>query len=243
MTLRKANQLFGSHNRSVINKAIDRIESISTTEGEIDADKVTADEVDATLVEADEIDADSIETDAILYTDTYWDDLRTPSNQSKKVPGKEAKDQAYRGGVVIKFEDGADQAISFNVQLPHAYKTGSDIEFHAHIVLPTAGAGGGAENVKFDFTHSWANINSAFPSETAVSATFDVQDYTVDTHKLIEIAETIDGSAITDVSSMIICSLTRDVSVSDNYTDDVYMTEVDFHYQIDAPGSADEYVK
>lgn len=187
--------------------------------------------------------SDSIATDAIMYTDTYWDDIRTPSNLSKKVPGKEAKDQAYKGGVVISFEDGADQAVSFNVQLPHGYKLGSDLEFHIHIALPTAGAGAGVENVAFDFTYSWANINNEFPAETTVSDTTDVQDYAADTHRLIEIGGSLDGSAITGVSSMLICSLTRDVSVDDNYADDVYLIELDFHYQFDAPGSWTEYDK
>jgi len=83
-------------------------------------------------------------TDKTLeLTQTVWDDLRTPSNTSKKVPGKEATDQAYLGGVVLAFSSTTDQAISFNVQMPHAYKLGTDIEFHAHIILPTAGAGGG----------------------------------------------------------------------------------------------------
>jgi len=176
--------------------------------------------------------AKTLELDTVV-----WDDLRTPANNSKKVPGKEAKDQVYKGGVILKFEDGADQAIAFNVQLPHAYKLGEDIEFHIHIILPIAGVGAGAENVKFDLTHSWADIGAAMPAETTVTVTRDVQSDVADIHYLMEIAAAIDGSGISGVSSMLICSLTRDVGVANNYNNDVYLVEVDFHYPIDTMGS------
>ena len=174
---------------------------------------------------------------------TVWDDLRTPSNTSKAVAGKEATDVAYRGGVVTAFASNTDQAVSFNVQLPHSYKLGEDIEFHIHMVIPTAGSGGADENVKFDFTHSWADIGSAFPVATEVTATRNVKDDSADTHYLFEIAGTIDGSAISIVSSMIICSLTRDVSVTNDYAHAVYITELDFHYPIDSMGSRTEASK
>lgn len=172
-----------------------------------------------------------------------WDDLRTPANGTKKITGKEAKDQLYLGGVVIKFEKTEDQAVAFNVQLPHAYKLGTDIEFHVHIVPPVAGLGLGAENVKFDFTYSWANIGDTFPVETSVSATRDVQNDGADEHILMEIEDVIDGSGIDGVSSMLICSLTRDISVANNYDEDIYLLELDFHFQIDTMGSRQEAVK
>jgi len=61
--------------------------------------------------------------------------------------------------------------------------------------------------------------------------------------KLMEIAEDMNGSGISGVSSMLICSLTRNTDVADNYADDVYLLEVDFHYQFDAPGSKFETEK
>jgi hypothetical protein len=171
-----------------------------------------------------------------------WDDLRTPISVAKAIPGKEPAAVAYKGGIVYEFEDGRDEGCAFNVQLPHDYKEGSDIEFHIHMLIRTSGAGIGAENVKWDFTHSWSNIGDAQPTETAVPATIDVQNDTEDTHYLKEIAATITGTGKT-ISSMLICSLTRDVSVANNYTDDVLVMEVDFHYQIDTMGSRQEDAK
>ena len=175
--------------------------------------------------------------------EVVWDDLRTPINSSIRVSGKQPTETVYRGGVVYSFSKTSDNTIAFNVQLPHNYKLGTDIEFHVHYVLPTAGSGAGAENIKWDFTHSWADIGDAMPSETTVNTTLDMQNNSANTHYLGEIAATIDGSHTSGVSSMLICSLNRDVSVADNYDDVVYVMEVDFHYQIDTMGSRQEAVK
>ncbi|MCP3683938.1 MAG: hypothetical protein GY861_14740 [bacterium] len=175
--------------------------------------------------------------------EAVWDDLRTPINAVKKVSGKEPTETAYKGGLVYSFSKTSDNSIVFNVQVPHEYKLGTDIEFHVHYIIPTAGSGVGAENIKWDFTHSWAKIGSAQPNETTVNTTIDVQSLSANTHYLGEIAATIDGSAIDGVSSMLICSLTRDTSVANDYDDVVYLMEVDFHYQIDTMGSRQEAVK
>jgi hypothetical protein len=175
---------------------------------------------------------------------TVWDDLRTPISVASKISGKEPAEVAYKGGIVYEFNTGNDETCAFNVQLPHAYKLGTDIEFHIHYLIRADGANGvDPENVKWDFTYSWADIDDEQPAETTVSTTIDVKALTADTHYLGEIASTIDGSGISGVSSMIICSLGRDVSVANNYTDDVLVMELDFHYQIDTLGSRDEAVK
>ena len=175
-------------------------------------------------------------------TTTTWDDLRFPSSNVKAIPGKEAKDQAYKGSIIMKFEDGADQGIAFVVQLPHDYKFGSDLRPHMHMTLPVAGSSAGVENIKFDMTYSIANLADAFPAESTLTITSDVQNTAADLHGLVPLG-TIDGSAIDDISTMILCSLTRDVSVADNFTEDIYLLEIDIHYQRDSLGSDEEYTK
>jgi hypothetical protein len=175
--------------------------------------------------------------------EVVWDDLRTPVSQVRLAGSKPPTSTLYKGGEVLAFPSNADKTIYFNVQLPHKYKLGEDIEFHIHYVLPTAGSGLGAENVKWDFTYAWADIGDAIPAETPVPATLDMQNKSADTHYLGEIAGTIDGSGISGVSSMLICSLTRDTTVANNYTDDVYLMEVDFHFPINTLGSRQEAVK
>ena len=172
-----------------------------------------------------------------------WDDLRIASQNVKLDSTKPPTEKAYKGGSVLEFPDNANKKIYFNVQFPHSRAVGTNAHFHLHYVLDTSGAGTGAENVKWIFTHSWANIGSAFPTETTVNTgtTKDVQDVTADVHTLQEIAE-IDGTG-KDISSMMLCSLERDTTVADNYTGHIYLLEVDFHVQFDSLGSIIEYNK
>ena len=173
---------------------------------------------------------------------TVWDDLQVPISTIRLGGANPADEVSYRSSLVIGFDPSADEYVYFNAQLPHSYKEGSDIELHVHIVLPTAGAGGGAENVKFDLTHSWASINGAFPTISNVTATRDVQNDAADTHILMEIAETISGTG-KGISSILLCSLKRDTSVADNYSDEVYMVGLDFHFEKDTVGSRLEATK
>jgi len=170
-----------------------------------------------------------------------WDDLRTPTNTAKKITGKEPADTAYKGGIVQAFSDSADNGVGFTVQLPHKYHEGEDIEFHVHIIIPVKGSGAGAENVKFDLTHSWANQDGVFPAETPVSETIDVQAEGADIH-LYRLIAVLDGTG-KEISSVVICSLTRDTGVANNYANPVYLSELDFHFPLDAVGSTTQTVK
>jgi hypothetical protein len=172
-----------------------------------------------------------------------WDDLRTPINSVKLDSVKPPTETPYKGGQVLSFASNTNNKIYFNVQLPHNYKLGSNLEFHIHIVLPVAGAGIAVENIKFIFTYSWAKMGMVFPVESSLSATRDVQNDNADEHILMEIEKEIDGSGIDSVSSMLICSLERDTAVANDYASVVYLLEVDFHYQIDTMGSRQETVK
>lgn len=182
-----------------------------------------------------------------VSVDSGYDDLRFPAERTKKVTGKEPRETTYKGGQILEFIDNVSQAIIFNDQLPHGHKLGTDLEFHLHIVLPVAGGGAGVENIKWDFTYSWAEIGGIFPAETTVSKTIDIQALAADTHFLWDIGDVLTANMAVGshrVSSMLICSLTRDHTVADNSTKHVYLIEADFHHQIDQErGSRTEYTK
>jgi hypothetical protein len=171
-----------------------------------------------------------------------WDDLRFPVGSVRLVGAFPPTETPYKGGIVIAFDSGPnDESIQFNAQLPHSWKEGGEVHFHLHWLIPVAGAGGGAENVKWDFTYSWANIDAAFPVESSATVTVDVQNLAADTHTLTEVVE-LDATGKT-LSSMLICSLTRDVGVANDYANDAYFLEADFHYEIDTMGSRQELIK
>jgi len=171
-----------------------------------------------------------------------WDDLRFPANDLKVDSTNPPTATSYKGGSVLAFSSTRNEKIYFIAQMPHERAYNTEIEMHVHYTLKTAGAGLGTENVKWILTYSWANINDAFPAETTVNDTKDVGMYQIaDTHILQDIVQ-IDGTGKT-LSSVIIGSLERDVSVADDYTDEVYLLEFDIHYQIDSNGSREEIVK
>jgi hypothetical protein len=171
-----------------------------------------------------------------------WDDLRVPITSIRLGGVRPPTETAYRGGLVAAFSSVSDNTIYFDAQLPHTYKQGTDIKVHIHWTLPTAGAGAGAENVKWDLTYSWQNIDGGtWPVESTATVTIDVQNFNADTHEVDGIA-TLSGTG-KNISSMLICSLTRDVSVANDYGDDAYLVEVDFHYEIDTQGSRQEFIK
>jgi hypothetical protein len=177
----------------------------------------------------------------IELVETVWDDLKIPVTAIRLGGASAPTETAYKGGSVLAFGTAVSDKITFDVQLPHEWKEGTDIKLHIHWTIPTSGAGGGAENVKWDATYSWANINSTFPAESSASVTVDVQNDVLDDH-MVDTVVTISGSGKT-LSSMLICSLSRDVAVADDYGDDAYLIEVDFHYEIDTMGSRQEFIK
>lgn len=177
----------------------------------------------------------------VVLEDTVWDDLRFPASAVRVGSAQPANEQGYRGGIVLSFASNADNSIYFMAQMPHRWKEGTDIEIHLHWTIPTSGAGGGAENVKWDLTYSVANIGGSFPVQSSLTVTHDVQNDSAHDHLLTEIG-TIDMAGMT-VSNCIIISLTRDVSVANDYAQAAYLVEADIHYQIDSLGSKEEYVK
>jgi hypothetical protein len=178
----------------------------------------------------------------IELAEVVWDDLVINPSALRLPASNPPSTQAYKGGQVLSFEDnGGDDVIYFNAQLPHTYKEGTDIKFHVHWTIDTNGSAGGAENVKWDLTYSWVNANGSFPAESSGTVTVDVQNDSADDHMIDGVA-TLTGTGKT-VSSVLICSLTRDTSVANNYGGHAYLLSADFHHEIDTMGSRQEFTK
>lgn len=177
------------------------------------------------------------ETDGTLKFNgnaTVWDDLRVPVSVVRLSGAQPPTEMAYQSGMVLAFPTNADKTIYFVVQMPHGWKQGSDITPHIHWTIAASGSASGAENVKWDLTYSWASIGSSFPAATSDSITIDVQNDTADDHMFDNFTAISNSETL---SSILICSLTRDVSVANDYGDDAYLVEIDFHYELDTVGS------
>jgi hypothetical protein len=193
--------------------------------------------------------------DDITLSDTVWDDLRVPALSTKsggsKIPGtsKLVDDGSGSQGILTYvFDKATEEELYFAVQMPHAWKFETAIHPHVHWT-PVADGAEGAK-VSWGLEYSVAKIGTTFPDSTIIygdTATPN-EDLIANRHYLTEIG---DGSGISmtgvdSVSPMILCRIFRDATGAggtDDYDDDAALLEIDFHYEIDALGSRDEYTK
>lgn len=175
----------------------------------------------------------------LVLTNPVYEDVRVGIS-NVRVPAANAPTwTAYKGGQVLAFSPTADQIIYFEVQLPHGYVEGEDIEAHIHDVYPDANAG----NVNWNFTYSVAAIGSTFPAETTVDTTLAASGV-ADQHTLQDISDPIDGTNM-GISTCILCSLEREGTdaINDTYANSVYLVSIDFHVPINTLGSRTETAK
>lgn len=175
---------------------------------------------------------------------TAWEDLRVPVSQIKRLgftdPDWE-KFQETAGGstgvYTLAFDKTTDQEIYFTVQIPHSWKLGTDLEPHVHWSPSDTTTG----NVNWTLEYSIAELAGTF-GNTVTMSVLDAGNGVAKQHQLADLGM-IDMSSYTssaNVSTMIICRLYRDVSLNDDYDNDAYLHEIDFHFQVDSLGSRDE---
>ena len=167
-----------------------------------------------------------------------WEDLRFPVSAIRLGGASPATAQAYRGGEVLAFANNVNQYVYLTAQLPHSWVEGSNITAHIHWTIPAGGLGGGAENVKWDLTYSWANMNASFPVQSSATLTRNVASVAANTH-LYDAWVELNGAGKT-MSSMIIISIKRDTTVANNYGSAALLLEFDIHYRQDSIGSVNQ---
>ena len=179
----------------------------------------------------------------ISFDRSYWADIHTPVS-AVRVGGAGGATERFwdiDGGTTFRFLGFAlDDYSYFSIQLPADWVQGTSIHAHVHYTLPTAGAGGGVENVKWILDYSWDNVGAVFPTSTAITSTRDVQNDASGEHTHQDIGW-LDGSGKT-VLSVIKCRLERDTAGSDHGTE-AYLLQVDFAYQTDGRGGRAEDIK
>lgn len=162
---------------------------------------------------------------------TYREDLRFPVGSIRLPASNPPTATAYVGSQVLAFSESADNILYFQAQIPHNAVNSSNamysdsIYFHIHCAYETNGSS--PDSVAWVFTYSWSNIDGTISEPTTVNKRITVTTRLDSTQYLEDIAA-IPTSGKT-ASSMLLMSLTRDVS-EDDYGADVYLLEVDIHY-------------
>ena len=179
--------------------------------------------------------------DGVVYPDTFWDDLRFPAQginpAGTSAPPTVVTADPWAG--TLLFSASATNVVVGTAQMPHAWKEGTDVEPHIHW-CPTSTHTG---NVAWRFSYQVANIGATFPATlTTAGILVDAGDGTTNKHQVHDFADIdMDGKTI---SCMIVWKLERvGGNVADTYTGTARFLELDFHYEIDSPGSAEETTK
>ncbi len=171
---------------------------------------------------------------------TTWEDLRVPGMSTRG--GASAPDLIAfgpSGGLMANSFDGGSttEEVYFEIQMPHAWKTGSTIKPHIHWAPVNANAG----NVKWVLEYSWQNMNGAYGVPVTISVT-DAAAGTAWQHQLAAFPD-ISGEG-KNISSILVCRLYRDPGdTADTYGADAALISFDIHYEVDTLGSREPTVK
>jgi hypothetical protein len=214
------------------------------------SERVTIDNIGNTRI-GDGTNNTYIESDGSLSyegTATRYDDLKVPMN-STNAGSSNAPDWALfkkngtsQGVLLYWFNKGYEEELYFVVQMPHAWKEGSDIYPHVHWVTKNDV---GSYKVTWALEFTWSSVGQVFSDTTILTASDPIAPIgTVSAYEhAITSLGTISGAGKT-LSSVLICGVYRDGDgPNDSYPTDAGLIEIDFHYQIDSDGSREEYTK
>jgi hypothetical protein len=181
-----------------------------------------------------------IEVDSVYLEPAKWDDVRIPG-ASFALPAANnpsfsqvLTDGAGSVGVFgLRFSPLARNDAFFNMELPHHYKQGSNIQAHLHWFAPDANAG----NVVWEFEYIIANrIGGIYGNTTLVTpVTLAVPGVA---NRLIPSQLAIIPGATLLISAILFGRISRlGADGADTYASDAVVALVDFHYEIDSIGS------
>lgn len=173
-----------------------------------------------------------------------WDDLRLAGTDLRAGASAPAFTN-FRGGLWLQgFVTNQVDEVHFTIQMPHAWKEGTDISPHIHWTHNVLSPGNNA-GVVWKMEYSWTNIGDPFPTTNTLEAplTWTTSPPAQYKHILTPFSADISGTG-KKISSQIIGRLYRDTTDDrDTWSGIALLIELDFHYQIDSLGSDELFIK
>lgn len=177
--------------------------------------------------------------------DSIWDDLRISASATQVSPVTDKPDmETYREGLItFGFDAGSVEAVTFQAQMPHTYKIGTNVRPHVHW---SPGNNTNTGTVVWGLEYSIASVTGNYTATDTIFCS-EAGDGVAYKHQQCDFAE-IDMSGIFGTSAIFLCRLLRDGNESesgltDDFNNDAFLLEFDFHFQKDSPGSDTEKTK
>lgn len=169
-----------------------------------------------------------------FYVSTFWDDLRFPSSAINPPGAVSDPDRDTTDGCFL-FDSGSTETITGQAQLSHSWFEGSALHPHIHWEPTNTNTG----SVLWRLHYQIADINGVFSAIDSMDVSQDGAGV-AETHQVAQFAE-IDMTGYS-ISAIVKWRLSR-IGGSDTYNADAKLLEFDIHYQLDRPGSRQEYTK
>lgn len=185
------------------------------------------------IFESLQADLRAMQTVIDLSFGPYYDDLRIPFTQTKQGSNLKPDFDATNIGYLFPQNDAAEK-LYFVAQIPHSWKTGTNLLPHIHWRQSAATA------VTWKVDLQIVPRNTLEATFTTYSAAVGVFPYTSGSLNQISKFPEIDMSAITESSALVLGRVYRDDNTT---TGDVLAWEFDFHFESDTPGSRTEFTK
>jgi hypothetical protein len=176
------------------------------------------------------------------FTVSRWDDLFFPV-QSINPAGSAAPPTVNNTNGLLEFPATGTTLIAFQIQMPHSWAEGTIIRPHVHWRKKTAAAG----NVVWRFEYDFANVGALFsdvytPVNASTVAPVSADDGSALRHLITPFGDlSMTGKTLSCMGHCRISRLGDDGA--DTYAGVAQLSEFDIHYQIDATGSTQEYIK
>jgi len=161
-----------------------------------------------------------------------WDDIRIETSNLRS-GGTPPSYAAMPDGIYgVRFDDASVEEVYGNFELPHGYKENSNLEVHIHWMPSTNNTG----NSNVQFLYNCAGMNGNFASTATTLSSFAKGSGDIQRHQYSQIGY-INGAG-KKVSDMCKFTYKRNGTASDDTgTFDMWMFDIDIHYQIDKVGS------
>lgn len=172
-----------------------------------------------------------------------WDDLKFPATAINPPGAASDPDRESTSGMLL-FDAAGTELIYALAQMPHGWKEGSTISPHVHWQKTTSAAGNVAWRLQYKHSPIGEVMDAAWTDlgmvTSPVAGTPD--NDTADEHLLTSLGQ-ISMAGYT-LSHCMLFQLSRvGGDASDTYGADARLIEFDLHYEIDALGSEQQYIK